>query len=139
MVAEKETLIEGETKKMNWNLPSKRSSDNSLVGQRHLVLWGWWEKTLEQSGSGIENGGSLASNFDSDVNLLEVHKFTRDLGDVALRGGVEIVLADFLAELVGLNLQKLAQTKWKSAETCYTPRREGCSQWFRICNIGISR
>jgi hypothetical protein len=59
---------------------------------------------LEQSGSGIENGVSLASNLDSDVNLLEVHEVSRDLGDVALRGGVEISLADFLAELVGLDL-----------------------------------
>jgi len=29
----------------NWNVlvPSKRSNDNTLVGQRDLVLWVWWE------------------------------------------------------------------------------------------------
>jgi len=80
------------------------SDDDGTVSELLAVLVVGGEETLKQSGSGIENCGSLAARLHSDVNLLEVNELGGDLGDLGVTTAGEVGIAEERPQFVGLVL-----------------------------------
>ena len=82
----------------------ERSHHGRLIGKRDPVRRVGREETLQQCGPRIEHGGALATDFDTDGDLLQVDEVGVDAPDVRRRGRVEVEVAEVLPELVRLDL-----------------------------------
>jgi len=82
------------------------SDDDGTVSELLAVLVVGGEETLKQSGSGIENGGSLTARLHSDVDLLEVNELSGDLWDLGVTAAGEVGIAEERSQLVGLILNE---------------------------------
>jgi len=83
---------------------AQRSNDDGTVRELLAVLGVGWEESLKQSGSRIENGGTLTARLHSDVNLLEVNELGGDLGDLGVAAASEVGVTKEISQLVGLML-----------------------------------
>ena len=60
------------------------SNDDGTIGELFAVLGVGREEALKQSSSRIKNGSTLTAGLHSDMNLLEVHELSGDLGGVGV-------------------------------------------------------
>lgn len=88
----------------------ERGNDCGLIRKGHLVIGIRREKSLQESSSRVENGGTLAADLHTNMDLLEVDEVRLDTTNPRGRIIVEVDVPQRTSKLMGLHLEQKLST-----------------------------